>query len=84
MQAFAALARLVLACIGSLTLSAVAFVLMNVLPIWGMFLVYGEENVMDAPAHGGVILFLTVPVSGMIAAVLFVFSASFLYHKMAE
>jgi len=35
------------------------------------------------PAHGGAILLLTVPVSGMITAILFTVSAVFLYDKLA-
>ena len=41
----------------SALISLFAFLLLGVfLPMWTMMLVYGRQNVQDAPGHGGIIL----------------------------
>jgi hypothetical protein len=62
----------VLRATGAALLSAViavaAFVLFGLLlPIWAMVLLYGRQGVQDSPAHGGIILFLTLPIAGVLS-----------------
>ena len=50
------------------------------LPIWLMMAIYGMQAVQDAPAHGGAILFATLPIAGMISIPAFMLLAIWLYQ----
>ena len=39
------------------------------LPIWTMILIHGRQEVDNAPGNGGIILFLTVPLIGILILV---------------
>ncbi len=52
------------------------------LPIWTMLLIYGTRNVQDAPAHGGIILLITVPIAALLGVPLFLFMTAFLFKKL--
>jgi hypothetical protein len=48
----------------SALIALIAFLLVGVfLPISAMMLVYGRQNVQDAPGHGGMILLLTLSIA---------------------
>ena len=52
----------------SAVISIIGFLLLGVfLPMWAMMLIYGRQNVQDAPAHGGIILLATLPIAGMLS-----------------
>ena len=36
--------------------------------LWAMIGIYGRQEVQDAPANGGIILFMTVPLVGMLGS----------------
>jgi hypothetical protein len=69
----------------ALIAGTIALVLFGVLlPVWSMILIYGRQQVQDAPAHGGVILFLTIPAVGLMVLVgMFPFGA-FVYRKLSR
>ena len=51
------------------------------LPIWLMMAIYGMQAVQDAPAHGGAILFATLPIAGMISIPAFMLLGIWLYQR---
>jgi hypothetical protein len=64
-------------------LSIVLFLLFGAaLPIWTMMAIYGRAAVQDSPAHGGVILFATLPIAGIISVSAFLFLAARFYRKL--
>jgi len=65
---------------GLLTIVFIIF-LGVLLPIWLMTAIYGMQAVQDAPAHGGAILFATLPIAGMISIPAFVRLVIWLYQK---
>lgn len=66
-------------------LATFGFLLIGVLlPVWAMILVYGRQNVQDAPAHGGIILFVTVPITGVLAACGFFLLVPLVYHRLSS
>jgi uncharacterized BrkB/YihY/UPF0761 family membrane protein len=65
---------------GLLTIVFVIF-LGALVPIWLMMAIYGMQALQDAPAHGGGILFATLPIAGMISIPVFVLLAIWLYQK---
>lgn len=68
----------------SALISLIAFLLLGVfLPMWAMMLVYGRQNVQDAPGHGGIILLLTLPIAGILALVGFAFLTPALYRRFS-
>jgi len=52
------------------------------LPMLAMEAVYGRQALEDAPAHGGVILFATLPIAGLISIPVFLFLTSSWYRKL--
>jgi hypothetical protein len=53
--------------LASIAVALVLFIVCGVvLPIWIMNLSFGTQRVLDAPGHGSAILFLTVPIAGVI------------------
>lgn len=63
-------------------LTTLFFIVLGVfLPIWTMIAIDGMQEVQDAPAHGGAILFLTLPIAGMISIPAFMLLSSWLYEK---
>jgi hypothetical protein len=64
-------------------LLAIVFVIFfgALLPVWLMMAIYGIQEVQDAPAHGGAILFATLPIAVMISIPAFVLLAIWLYQK---
>lgn len=51
------------------------------LPIWTMIWKYGRQEVQDAPGHGSLILFVTLPIAGISSLVAFILLAVFLYRR---
>jgi hypothetical protein len=67
----------------SAVIALIAFLLLGVfLPMWAMMLVYGRQNVQDAPGHGGIILLLTLPIAGILALGGFVWLTPVLYRRL--
>ena len=66
-------------------ISTIGFVLLGVfLPVWAMMLIYGQQNVQDAPAHGGVILLVTLPIAGVLALCGFFVLTPLVYRKLSR
>lgn len=71
------------ALVGAAALSIVLFVFFGAaLPIWTMIAIYGRSAVQDAPAHGGAILFATLPIAGITTVPVFIFLAETFYRKV--
>ena len=69
----------------SAIISTIGFLLVGVfLPIWAMMLIYGRHNVQDAPAHGGIVLLVTVPISGVMAVCAFLILTPLVYHRLSS
>ncbi|HZI51393.1 MAG TPA: hypothetical protein VFE29_06185 [Terriglobia bacterium] len=51
-----------------------------IVPIGAMLLIYGRQEVDDAPGNGGIILFLTVPFAAMVAFI-GVFPLTFFFYR---
>ena len=63
-------------------LAVILFLFLGVaLPMWTMAALYGRQAVQDAPAHGGMILFLTLPIAGIISLPAFLILAVRFYQK---
>jgi hypothetical protein len=54
------------------------------LPIWTMIFIYGRQEVEDAPAHGGIILFMTVPIVGILVLLGIVPFGTFIHRKISN
>jgi hypothetical protein len=76
--------RALTAFVGSLVLSVIAFVLLNVIPIWTLMLIFGSENVEGSPGGGAGILFLTVPFGGLVALGLLTFLTIHFYERLSN
>ena len=77
--------RAVAATLISGLLSILLIVLLGiVLPMSTMMLIYGRQAVQDAPAHAGIILFLTVPLVGYGALVFFYFFAIVVHKRLSR
>jgi hypothetical protein len=59
-------------------------VLGGLLPIWIMILISGRQAVQDAPAHGGMILLLTIPLASLLALLAVIPTAMFFYRKLSS
>ena len=69
----------------SLIAGVLALALFGVmLPVWGMIQVYGFRQVQDAPAHGGIVLLLTLPVVGFFVFIGMLFFGVFIYEKLSH
>jgi hypothetical protein len=74
-----AIAAFFLSLIGSL----LAWILFGAaLPIWFMQWLVGAEDLHGAPAHGAAILFVTVPLGGMLALLILVGMTAVIYDKL--
>jgi hypothetical protein len=49
-----------------------------------MMLIHGKQNLQDAPAHGGAILFLTVPIAGSLALIGFILLTPVVYRRLSR
>ena len=66
-------------------ISFVGFLLFGVLlPICAMIAIYGRGAVQDAPAHGGAVLLVTVPLAGIMSVLAFLILAIMLYRAMSK
>ena len=66
-------------------LSLLAFVSLGMLlPMWLMIAIHGIEKVQGAPAHGGVILFATVPFAAVLSAVGFCLFSRLFYQWLSR
>jgi hypothetical protein len=75
--------RAVVATFISGLISALLVVLFGIVaPMTTLMLIYGKQEVQDAPAHGGAILFLTAPAAGFGAFIFFFFAVIFVYKKL--
>ena len=54
------------------------------LPVWTMMLVFGGQEVQDAPGHGGVILFLTIPFVGLLVLIGMIPFGQLVYRKISN
>jgi hypothetical protein len=69
----------------SAIISTIGFVLLGVfLPVWAMILIYGRQNLQDAPAHGGVIFLATVPIAGALALCGFLVLRPRVYRRLSR
>jgi hypothetical protein len=75
-------ARLALAALGALGLSIIAFALLNAMPFW-LMAAYDRQALDDAPAHGGALLFATVPLSLAAASVIFPLLTDFFFEWLS-
>lgn len=67
----------------SAVISTIGFLLLGVfLPMWAMMLIYGRQNVQDAPAHGGIILLATLPIAGVLALCGFFVLTPIVYRRL--
>ena len=61
------LLRIGIAVVVAGVLSIVLFLFFGAaLPVWAMIAIYGRQAVQDAPGHGGLILFATLPIAAVI------------------
>lgn len=83
MQVASPYVRAAVAAVGAAALSIILFVFLGVLlPVWTMMAIYGRSAVQDAPGHGSMILFGTVPIAGLISLAAFRFLTPGLYRKI--
>lgn len=83
MQVASLYIRAAVAVVGAAALSIILFVFLGVLlPVWTMMAIYGRSAVQDAPGHGSIILFGTVPIAGLIALMAFQYLTPGLYRKI--
>ena len=65
-------------------ISLVLFVLFGaIIPVFAMIAIFGIKNVQDAPGHGGLILFLTLPIAGVLSLTALFLLTLFFYKKFA-
>jgi hypothetical protein len=77
--------RVVAAVLASVVVALVLFVICGViLPVWVMDLSYGAQRVLDAPGHGSAILFLTVPIAGLICFFAMIGFGVYFYEKFTR
>jgi len=83
MQVFRISFRVGIAVLGAGVLSTVLFLLLGVvLPVWSMMAIHGRQPVQDAPAHGGVVLFATLPIAGVVSLAAFTVLAVGFFQKL--
>ena len=72
------------AALTSAVISAIGFVLLGVfVPMGAVMLIYGRQNVQDAPAHGGIILLATLPIAGLVALCGFFILTPLMYQRFS-
>jgi hypothetical protein len=75
----------IIAALTAALMSIVTLTLVGVmLPIWTMIALYGRQQVQEAPGHGGVILFATVPIVGLLCPILFAFVVERVYQLLSK
>ena len=79
----AALFRVVTSVLAAAVASSVLFAALVLLPFLAMMLLYGTQQVLDAPAHGGAYFLLSIPVSGAAALFAFFFLSVFFYRRLS-
>lgn len=68
----------------SAVISIICFLLLGVfLPMWTMLLIHGRQNVEDAPGHGGIVLFATLPIAGVVALIGFMILTPLVYRRLS-
>ena len=55
----------------------------GMLPMWSMVHLYGLKQVQDAPAHGGLILLFTLPITGLLVLIGMVPFGLFIYRRLS-
>jgi hypothetical protein len=66
-------------------ISILAFVVLGLLVPMGMaWALHGQQAVCDAPAHGGAVFLLTIPLVGTLSLPALVFLAITFYRKLSE
>jgi hypothetical protein len=50
--------------------------------MWTLIAIHGRQSAQDAPAHGGAILFLSVPFAGIISIPVFIYIAAKTYGRI--
>ena len=73
--------RVVLAAFMSFVFSLIIFVLVAAGPIWALMLLYGRQAVNEAPAHGGGVLFASVPAALCLASICWPLTGLFLFER---
>ena len=77
--------RVVAAVLASVVVALLLFVVCGVIvPVWIMDLSYGAQRVLDAPGHGSAILFLTVPIAGVICFFAMIGFIVYFYEKFTH
>ena len=55
-----------------------------ILPTLAMTAIFGLQNVQDAPGHGSIVLFLTVPIAGFLSLFAWVCLTALFYKKFSN
>jgi len=76
--------RAVCSAVVALILSFALFITLGLLPLLLQYVMHGFKYVYDAPAHGGAILLLSIPVSATLSVGAFVFLVSRLYRIISR
>jgi hypothetical protein len=77
--------RAVLAAFLAGTATAGLFVFFGVaLPVWIMMIIYGRQDLQEAPAHGGMMILATAPIAGFASIPIFLFLTDALYRKLSR
>jgi len=77
--------RMIGATVFALACSGLAVVLFGaVLLVWTMILIYGRQAVQDAPGHGGIVFFLTIPLAALLALCGLFPLTAFFYQKFSK
>jgi hypothetical protein len=72
--------RIALAGLAAAIATLILFAFVGVfLPVWIMVRIHGSQAVQDAPAHGGGILFVSLPIAGIVSIPAFILIARQLY-----
>lgn len=84
MKRVAFVLRSVGAALVSAVISILGFLLFGAfLPMWVMVLLYGRQDVQDAPAHGGLILLATLPIAGVLSLGAFCILTPVVYRRLS-
>jgi len=84
MKVASAFLRTVGAVLLAALLSVVAFVFLGVLiPAWIMLAIYGHQAVEDSPAHGAAVMFISLPLAGVVSLLAFILLVIWLYQKFS-
>jgi len=65
-------------------LSIAAFTFLGVLlPAWIMIAIHGRQAVEDSPAHGAAVMFISLPLAGVVSLLAFILLVIWLYQKFS-